>query len=167
MIGADFKVDQRFKRSVQSTYQGYVFEAGILKDKAYRLPRKPRQLTGFRGGPARKTSGKTRGRVSQVSELMRKRFKIYEAPFKKKKSRDMVALIKAVGEFLSSKKKDPKRVDRAMINAIINPILQGKYGRNRRSTAKAKGFNRLMIDTAQMVKSITARTTKRRQTGKR
>lgn len=161
MIDATFKVDARFKRSVQGRYEGHVFQVGILKDGPHRNPRQPRSLTAYRGGPARRPGRKTTGRISDVSEMMRKRFHIYTAPFQKKRSRDLLALTKAIGDFLSGKRKTGKRVETALVNVIVNPILKGKYGRNARSTAKAKGFNRLMIDTAQLVKAISARVTRR------
>jgi hypothetical protein len=43
------------------------------------------------------------------------------------------------------------------LQAIVrNPILKGEYGRNSRLTQKIKGFNRYMIDTAQLFKNIKA-----------
>ncbi len=77
----------------------------------------------------------------------------------------MRIMVKALGDFLSGKNKSKASVETAMTRVVVNPILQRKYGHNSRATAKAKGFNRFLIDTGQLVKAISAKVSLRRRAG--
>lgn len=54
-------------------------------------------------------------------------------------------------------KQNTQRVVNLLQAIVRNPILRQEYGANTSSTADNKGFDRHLIDTAQMFKAIKAR----------
>jgi hypothetical protein len=55
-----------------------------------------------------------------------------------------------------------RKVEKLLLNVVRKPILLRKYGPNTESAREAKGFDRLMIDTGQVVRSIQAKIKRRR-----
>lgn len=153
----NIQLDKRFKKNVQGIFEKYSFQVGVLDDRAHKQPGKG--IKSYAGGPARKTSSKQSGMsIADVSESLRKRTGInfYTLPFQSKKNKDILAFTK---EFfnLCGGRSQPRRAETLLQAIVRNPILRGDYGRNTKITEKIKGFNRFMIDTAQLFRAITAK----------
>ncbi len=161
----DLKLDKRFQKNVKGRFEKYYFEVGILKDESYKLPKKGQRgkggrdvLTTFAGGPARMKSGKDSGlMISDISERNRERMGVnyLTAPFKKRSS-EIIQFTKKFFQVVTGPSQ-PKRLENLLQAVVRNPILRGDYGKNKPMTRKIKGFSRLMIDTAQLFRGITAR----------
>ena len=158
-------LDKRFAKRAQGMFSKYDFEVGVLDDKAYRAPlRGKRGLGGkdvvsqYAGGPVRKASrSPTAVTISEVSEANRERMgrNYLIEPFKKRSS----DIIKFSNEFfkLVFGRSQQRRCENLLQAIVRNPILRGEYGTNAPLTQKIKGFNRFMIDTAQLFKNLKAR----------
>ncbi len=167
MIG--LQLDKRFKKSAKGQFEKYSFEVGVLKDGAHKLPRRGVRGKGGRdvqtvyaGGPVRKKSYVDSGvQISQVSKENRERLGInyLTEPFKKKNS-DIMRFTARFFQVVTGRSQ-PKRLENLLQAIVRNPILKGSYGSNSLMTKKIKGFNRLMIDTAQLFKAIQARVVKK------
>lgn len=157
------QLDKRFKKQAKGIYEKYSFEVGILKDRPHNQAKdKSAGLSSYAGGPVRKKSQRSSQKVSDVSEALRKHTGInfYTSPFTSKQNKDILAFTKVFFDLAFGRSE--KRRAENMLQAIVrNPILRGDYGRNKSVTAKIKGFNRFMIDTAQLFRNITARVVKR------
>lgn len=159
MIKADFKIDNRFKRTLQARYQGYELKAGILEDRRHKAPLpKTFGLASLEGGPARKKSKRDDTTVAKVGENLRKvhNMDYLRAPVRAWRSMDMKAFRTAFMRFVTGKAKSRSQAETTLRAVIRNPILKGKYGRNSRAWARVKGFNRKAIDTGQFYRAITA-----------
>lgn len=159
------KLDRRFEKQAKGVYEKYDFQVGVLVDAPHK-DAQPQQkgLKSYAGGPARKTSNKPSGQtIAEVSESLRKKTGInfYTRPFQSRKNKDILAFSKTFFD-LCAGRAQPKRAENLLQAIVRNPILRGDYGRNTSITAKIKGFNRLMIDTAQLFKAITAKVTVKR-----
>jgi len=155
-------LDRRFKRKAKGIFERYEFEVGILDDGPhYNALDKSKGLKSYAGGPARKQGRTSSGSISDVSQENRKRMHVnyLTAPFKRRSS----DIIKFSNEFfkLAFGRSEKKRAENLLQAVVRNPILRGDYGHNSLATRKEKGFDRLMIDTAQLFKSIIARVTVR------
>jgi hypothetical protein len=164
----------RFKTPLKAKLQGtigkYEMQVGILEDKPYKEPKKGKRgkhgqdvLSSYAGGPIRQTSGKDSGMmISDVSKENRERLGVnyLRAPFKDKTS-DIARLLK---EFflLSFGRSEPRRLENLLQAIVRNPILRGDYGHNSKLTQAIKGFDRSMIDTAQLFKAIKAKVVRKR-----
>lgn len=158
-------LDKRFKKKVEGMFGKYNFEVGILEDSPHRDPKTGKRglkgkdvLGNYAGGPIRKTSRKDSGQsVAQISAKNRERlgFNFYSKPFGKRSSE----IIKFTNAFFKMVfgASESKRATNLLQAIVRNPILRGEYGGNSPITQKIKGFNRGMIDTAQLFKSIKAR----------
>lgn len=151
------KLSTKFKARIQARYQGYDLKVGVLEDKPHAVPRVPRALGSMQGGPVRKRGIKTQGTNGTVARRMQKRYKFLTLPWRKRSSKDLRRFIKAFFELAGQKTRSYTYVETAMRAVVRNPILRGAYGRNRKVTREAKGFDRLMIDTGQMFRAIKAR----------
>lgn len=160
------ELDKRFVKKLQGRFGKYNFEVGVLDDKPYVDPRRGERglkgadvITQYAGGPIRKKSRSQSGlMISDVSRLNRERLGInyLSEPFKGKgKNAD---LIRFTREFfkLAFGRSEKKRCENMLQAIVRNPILRGEYGANSPTTQKIKGFNRPMIDTAQLFKSLKA-----------
>jgi uncharacterized protein YggU (UPF0235/DUF167 family) len=168
MKKTSLKLDGRFKKQVKGRIEGHVFDVGILQDAPHKLPRSKKDgLSALGGGPVRKKGRKDSGvSLAEVSESIRKDIKInfYQRPFKMKANREILRFSKAFLKSVmtpSGNMKEKKRVENLLQAIVRNPILRGDYGINAVATATRKGFNRLMIDTGQLFKGITAKVRRR------
>lgn len=160
MAKPQLTLDKRFKNRVSARYEKYQFEGGVLDDVPYRTPKSKRKGLGtLRGGPVRKQSQNTKGKVSDVAKVMRKKTNFLQAPFAKPRSKDH-RLFRNELFNLITKKGGRKSKAESLFRAIIrNPMLKKAYGRNADSTIKTKGFNRLLFDTGQLFRNIKAKMT--------
>jgi hypothetical protein len=157
-------LDSRFKKKVKGMFGKYNFEVGVLEDSQYRKPLKGAKGQGgkdvvstYAGGPIRKKSRtNSNQRVSDVSKANRDRlgFNYLTEPFKNQSS----DIVKFSREFfkLVFGRSEKRRAENLLQAIVRNPILRGEYGPQSPLTTKIKTFNRPMIDTAQLFKSIKA-----------
>lgn len=148
---------------------GFEFEVGVLEDKPHYDPVETKmfgeaQTKNYAGGPARKqtrTAGPLTTAEVLIENMKRMNINILLRPFQEKNS----DILKFTDAFLKLVVRRPginiKRVENLLQAIVRNPILRQEYGENSAATADAKGFNRKLIDTAQMFKAIQARVTKR------
>ncbi len=154
------KLDKRFAKQAKGVFEKYEFFVGILKD-GHHLEAKSLfdGLGEYAGGPVRKTSRKqSQKMISEVSEDLRNKMNInfYTLPFQAKKNKDILNFVREFFE-LCAGRGEVRRAENLLQAIVRNPILRGDYGKNIPITAKIKGFNRLMIETAQVFKAITAK----------
>jgi len=136
----------------------YKFEVGILKDEPKKLAnhKASANYAGMKVSGSKGRSSKLS--VAEVAKYTDKRFKWLKKPFTEKGNKEVIEVVKELSKQAFGKgSKDKKRLENAVQAVIRNPILRGDYGQNKTSTAKAKGFNKLGIETAQMFKSIKAK----------
>ena len=150
------KLDGRFLKQAKGIYEKYTFNVGVLQDGPHKDPGKG--LKSYAGGPARRTGVKSTQLISEVSEKLRKQTGInfYTKPFKSKKNADILRFTKSFFD-LCGKRTSSKRVENLLQAIVRNPIARGDYGSNSEVTKKIKGFDRFMIDTAQLFRRITAK----------
>ncbi len=161
------QLDKRFKKNIQGRFGKYHFEVGVLEDAPHKEALRGKRglkgkdvITTFAGGPRRKVSTKDSSKsIAQVSKQLREflGFNYLTKPFEKKSS----DIIKFTNEFfkLAFGRSQKKRAENLLQAIVRNPILRGDYGKNSPLTRKIKGFDRKMIDTAQLFKAILAKCT--------
>jgi len=160
----NIKLDSRFKKNLAGRFGKFDFQVGILQDGPHKEADEFKPKGSYAGGPVRKKTRQTSGKtISQVSADNRARlgFNFYSKPFAKKSS----DIIKFTNEFfkLAFGKSETKRAINLLQAIVRNPILRQDYGSNSKITQKIKGFDRNMIDTAQLFKAIRATVNVRRR----
>lgn len=158
------KLDKRFQKRAQGRFGRYQFEVGVLEDGPHKEPRVGARgqggadvLTSYAGGPVRKKSSKVGPlTIAEVSAANREHlgFNYLIDPFEKRTS----DIIKFTKEFfrLAFGRSEKRRAENLLQAVVRNPILRGDYGSNAALTKRIKGFDRKMIDTAQLFKAIKA-----------
>jgi len=151
-----------FRERINGRFSKYSFEVGILKDRKYRKPAsKERGLTSLARGPARRQSRETsKYNVSDISAFNRGDSSDYlRDPFRKPANQDQKLIKRFLAEFvkMTSGKSQIRRVENLLQAIVRNPMARGDYGTNARSVQRRKGFDRFMIDTGQLFRSVTAR----------
>lgn len=161
------KLDRRFKNRVKARFEKYDLQVGVLQDRTHKnvMPKHDGVYvqTSYAGGPTRKASRYSSGQtIAEVSESARKTTGInfYTRPFKMKANRDILKFVKSFFRLVAGHN-EKKRLENTMQAIVRNPILRGDYGGNTTKTTRAKGFSRLLIDTAQLFKNIKAKATVR------
>jgi hypothetical protein len=166
------RLSKGFAERVQARYDRFRMEVGILEDKPHREARERQpgaegfreNLSSYAGGPVRKTSRGSGGlTIAAVSAANRERlgFNYLTEPFKNRNS-DIIKFSQAFFKMAAGRSGSMRRRVENLLQAIVrNPILRGEYGRQARSTTKAKGFYRPMIDTAQLFKAIRSKVSTR------
>lgn len=163
-------VGNSFAKKLQKRINGFEFQVGILEDGPHYNPVETKSiydtpdLKTYAGGPARKqtrTAGPlTIGEIF-IKNMERLNINLLQRSFQERNS----DIIKFTNEFLklAVKRTDisVKRLENLLQAIVRNPILKQEYGQNSSIAADNKGFDRHLIDTAQMFKAITARMTKR------
>lgn len=157
-------LDKRFKQRAQGRFGKYQFEVGVLQDGPHKVPRTGERglggkdvLSSYAGGPVRKKSNKVGPlSIAEVSAANREHlgFNYLIEPFERKTS----DIIKFTKEFfrLAFGRSEKRRAENLLQAVVRNPILRGDYGSNAPLTKRIKGFDRKMIDTAQLFKAIKA-----------
>lgn len=155
------KLDRPLDQVLKGRVEPYSFEVGILKDGPHKsaLGQK-RGFKTYAGGPARKTSRKVDGTLSEISANARRELGVnyLTAPFKKKND-DAVKMLRGFWQlvFGEGKLQKKKRLENLIQAVVRNPILRRTYGRNKKVTREIKGFDRKFVDTAQLFKAIRAK----------
>jgi hypothetical protein len=159
-MNVELRLDGRFRKKAKGVFEKYDFQVGVLVDADHKEAKAASKgLKSYAGGPARKTSNQSSGMtIAQVSEELRKKIGInfYTVPFHSKRNKDILNFLKAFFD-LCAGRTQAKRLENTLQAIVRNPILRGDYGRNSDVTSKIKGFNRFMIDTAQLFRAITAK----------
>lgn len=161
----NIQLDRRFKKNVQGRFGKYTFYVGVLQDGPHKEARVGQRgqggkdvLGSYAGGPIRKKS-RVNGPLSiaEVSEANRARMGVnyLTAPFKKKSS-DIIKFTRAFFK-LAFGGSEKRRAENLLQAIVRNPILRGDYGSNTQLTRRIKGFDRKMIDTAQLFKALIAK----------
>lgn len=149
-------LDRRFKKKLKGRFGKYEFEVGVLQDAPHKDAKRSRDLSQYAGGPIRKKTAASSQAISKVSAANRERlgFNYLSEPFKKKNS----DVVKFSREFfrLAFGRSEKKRAENLLQAIVRNPILRGDYGPNGALAQKIKGFDRAMIDTAQLFKALKA-----------
>lgn len=158
------KLDPKFQKELRGRFGKYDFQVGILEDGPHMEAKRGKRglkgqdvLSSYAGGPTRKKSTKQSGlTIAAVSaaNMQRLGFNYLLEPFKKKSS-DIVKFLDSFFKlaFGSSEK---RRAENLLQAVVRNPMLRGDYGPNSPLTQRIKGFDRAMIDTAQLFKAIKA-----------
>lgn len=159
------ELSKGFAERLASRIEQFQFEVGILEDKPHYKPVESGlfetpQLGNYAGGPVRKTTREPSGKmVSEVlvENMERMNTNLLSEPFSSKQNVDINRFTKAFLRLATGDKISIRRVENLLQAVVRNPILRQDYGGNTAPTADAKGFDRLLIDTAQMFKAIKAR----------
>ena len=158
MKDIDFKIDD-LGRFVQKDLDKYESEVGILEDKPAAKWKGPQRT--LYGGPANKQAGQNK--ETTLRALMSKfntTYNILLAPWRLPNNKDVLNVVKKMADDIAKGGALKNDFINAMQAVVRNPILRGDYGENTKETEKAKGFNRLMINTGKFFSNIKVRFTK-------
>lgn len=161
----DIQLGKSWSRKLDGRIREFAFQVGVIEDGEHLDPIEAKrgqepQLSEYAGGPIRKTSKNagplTNGQVL-LENMKRLNINLLQRPFQERNS----DIIKFTQGFLKYVLRQPgahiRRVENLLQAVVRNPILRGEYGSNSELTSEVKGFNRPLIDTGQMFKSIIAR----------
>lgn len=165
LSGALLKVElsKGLQKRIRGVFEKYEFEVGVLDDRPHYQAEsaglfEEQDLKTFAGGPARKISkvksDLTIGEIF-VENMKRLNIDLLREPFKRKDA-EINKLIRDFFRFAFGKT-EAKRLENTLQAVVRNPILRQEYGPNKGTTADGKGFDRHLIDTAQMFRAIKAR----------
>ena len=165
----NIELGKAWSKKLEGRINQFEFQVGVLDDKPHFNPVETPlfgepQLKTYAGGPARKQT-RVPGPLSTgevlVENMKRLNINLLQRPFQERNS----DILKFTDAFLKLVLRRPgisiKRVENLLQAIVRNPILKQEYGSNDSTTADAKGFDRHLIDTAQMFKAIIARATRR------
>lgn len=151
-----FQATESLYSFLQKRIRRYDVMAGVVEDgpeKKWKRERKD-----FHGGPANKTAGNSK--KSTLREVFAKwnlRYQLLLAPLRAEGNKDVVEVIGRMVADLGTSGRQRQQFLNAVQALIRNPIMRGDYGKNSKEWAKAKGFNRLLINTGAMFNAIKAR----------
>lgn len=160
-------LDTRFKKKVVGMFGKYSFEVGVDESphKKAKIGERGKKgmdvVTQYAGGPARKKSRDDSGlSMSQVVQenINRLGKNFLTEPFEEQSS-DIIKFSREFFKIVFNMSGSKRRVENLLQAIVRNPILRGEVGSNSEVTQKIKGFNRPLIDTAQMFKAIKAKCT--------
>lgn len=152
----EFLASERLTSFIGKRLGKYDVEVGVLEDG----PEKnwKRQQKSFHGGPANKTAGNNKNETLRaVFAKWNLRYQLLLAPLRAAGNKDVVEVIGRMVADLGTLGKQKQQFLNAVQALIRNPIMRGDYGKNSKEWAKAKGFNRLLINTGAMFNAIKAR----------
>ena len=131
-------------------------EVGIIEDRPAKLPVKGR----FKqyAGQTLAVSGKDAGiMVSEVARDLDKKYHWLERPWRNPKNQAVQEVVNDIVTSINMNHVGKQRVLNGVQAIVRNPILGDYYGRNTPKTAKAKGFNKLLMATGTFFQTIRAR----------
>lgn len=152
----EFLASERLTSFIGKRLGKYDVEVGVLEDG----PEKnwKRQQKSFHGGPANKTAGNNKNETLRaVFAKWNLRYQLLLAPWRNPDNQTVVTIVRRLTEALTKGGMPTNHLPNAVQGAIRNPIMRGDYGKNSKEWAKAKGFNRLLINTGAMFNAIKAR----------
>jgi hypothetical protein len=152
------KITSEISKTISRKIGYYNFEVGILDSQQKKIAnhKASANYAGMKVSGSKGRSSKLS--LADVAKYTDKNFGWLKRPFKTKENKDVGRVVKELAkQTIAEGSKDKKRLENAVQAVIRNPILRGDYGQNKTSTAKAKGFNKLGIETAQMFKFIKAK----------
>lgn len=163
------ELEKGFTKKLAGRIGTWSMEVGVLDDKPHFEPSTESSAFGptgnlksFAGGPARKQT-RVKGALSTgevlSANMARLNKNILLLPFMDHDT-EMNKFVRAFLQ-LAIGRSSVKRVQNLMQAVVRNPILRQEYGKNLIQTAREKGFNRHLIDTAQMFKAIKAKVVRR------
>jgi len=156
------KIKSDIAKKMQKQIGLYTFEVGILQNAPKKLRKKgaTKSFAGLKINALGSVSKKRPTTIAYVGEILEKyHFKWLTRPFKTKGLNEDVKKVvdELAAQIFGKKSKNNKRLENAVQAVIRNPILRGDYGKNMAATIKAKGFDKLGIDTGQFFKAIKAK----------
>jgi hypothetical protein len=158
------KITSNIAKTISKQIGNYNFEVGILSDTPKKMRKKgsTKNYAGMKisatGGQAKGKSGEKISLVYIAKVLEKYHFKWLRMPFTYSKNKDVMKVVQEIAlQVFGKKSTDNKRLENAVQAVIRNPILRSDYGNNKKSTIKAKGFDKLGIDTGQFFKAIKAK----------
>jgi len=156
------KIKSDIAKKMQKQIGLYIFEVGILQNAPKKLRKKgaTKNFAGLQVNALGSVSKKRPTTIAYVGEILEKyHFKWLTRPFKTKGlNHDVKKVVdELAAQIFGKKSKNNKRLENAVQAVIRNPILRGDYGKNMAATIKAKGFDKLGIDTGQFFKAIKAK----------
>ncbi len=155
-----FLAEERLTSFIGKRLGKYDVEVGVFEDEKAAKWKKARK--NFHGGPANKIAGRSdKTTIKEVFAKWNLRYQLLLAPLRAEGNKDVVEVIGRMIADLGTLGKQKKEFLNAVQALIRNSIMRGDYGENSRKWAKAKGFNRLLINTGEMFKAIKARFAKR------
>lgn len=151
-----FLASERLTNFVGKRLGKYEVEVGILEDGPEKKWK--REQKNLAGGPANKTAGTNKNvTLREVFAKWNLRYQLLLAPLRAAGNKDVEEVIGRMVADLGTLGRLKQQFLNAVQALIRNPITRGEYGRNSKAWAKAKGFNRLLINTGAMFKAIKAR----------
>jgi hypothetical protein len=156
------KIKSDIAKKMQKEIGLYTFEVGILQNAPKKLRKKgaTKSFAGLQINALGSVSKKRPTTIAYVGEILEKyHFKWLTRPFKTKGLNEDVKKVvdELAAQIFGKKSKNNKRLENAVQAVIRNPILRSDYGKNMKATIKAKGFDKLGIDTGQFFKAIKAK----------
>lgn len=157
-------------KKLQSRVNNVEFEVGVLDDSPHKEPvdtpiGTTPVLKNYAGGPVRPTSRKPSGVTNAdvlVQNMERTNTNYLLEPFQKKNTEIMKFTNYFLRYIVGRPGASINRIENLLQAIVRNPILNQEYGPNNATTADNKGFDRHLIDTGQMFKSIRARMIRRK-----
>ena len=146
-------------KDLMKDFQTFLDKHQILfgvEDFVENLPQsKEDGLKHFAGGSARKIS-RTQGSTttSELALKLEKEHNIFSAPLENEKNFEVVKVLEDLVSWYFQGQDNRKRIENGAQAVVRNPILRGDYGHNSSKTIETKGFDRILIDTAQFFNSI-------------
>ena len=126
-------------------------EIGVIKNKPRKFPK--RGLKSFAGGVARRT-GKNNREITNSSllEKLENKYGLLTKSFNN--TQEVKKFLNDILLGTLTTKNNSNNIVNSFKSLFIKPILRSKYGNNKPSVIKNKGFNRFGIDTGQLVKNL-------------
>lgn len=151
-----FQASQSLHQFLQSKMRRYDVTVGVLEDGPSAKWKKEQKS--LAGGPANRIAGQNK--EVTLRALMAKWNAVYNlllAPWRKADNKEVVEVIGRMAADIGTSGKQKQAFLNAVQAVVRNPILRGDYGDNSKEWAKAKGFNRLLINTGRLFQHIKAR----------
>ena len=147
-----------FKEKLRHSIEGYEFEIGILANAPHY--KAIADKSSYAGSDRRLVSRQSDKDMQTLGGELEGRYNWLSRPFTEW-TRDMYVFAEEYLRNLSAATFNVRRVENYAQAIVRNPILRGDYGTNTEFTARIKGFNHLLFDTAQFFKAIRARLIKK------
>ncbi|MDR0676930.1 MAG: hypothetical protein LBF97_07850 [Elusimicrobiota bacterium] len=146
-----FEIDvQHMERQIKNAIEKNKFQVGILTDGMAKIakPKSAGYSTVF-GMQVRKIKGGGRITLQRLGQILQKKYNWLRRPFATEKTKKKFVEILAEHIF-----GDKTGIREKIVELFRKPIRSMKFGSNKLSTIKRKGFNRPLVDTGTFIKNI-------------